>query len=121
MRAGRPTLLLNGTPHAPLIYALTDCPGARRTWEEVPARNIWLFGQQGVRLFQADLWFEEMLGQDDRLDITLARKQIAGVLAACPEGAVMIRLHVNAPAWWLARHPDECVGYADAEVSASEP
>jgi hypothetical protein len=121
MRAGRPTLLLNGTPHAPLIYALTDCPGARWTWEEVPARNIGLFGQQGIRLFQVDLWFEQMLGADDHLDITLARKQIAGVLAACPEGAVMIRLHVNAPAWWLAQNPDECVGYADVAVSESEP
>jgi hypothetical protein len=117
MRSGRPTLVLNGVPHAPLIYALTDCPGARWTWEEVPARNLWLFGQQGVRLFQVDLWFEQMLGEDDRLDITLARKQVAGVLAQCPEGAVMIRLHVNAPAWWLDRNPDECVGYADVAVN----
>jgi len=121
MRAGRPTLLLNGTPHTPLIYALTDCPGARWTWEEVPARNIWLFGQQGIRLFQVDLWFEQMLSEDDRLDITLAQKQLAGVLAQCPEGAVMIRLHVNAPAWWLAKYPDEAVGYADVPVSESEP
>ncbi len=117
MRAGRPTLLLNGAPYTPLIYALTDCPGARWTWEEVPARNLWLMGQQGVRLFQVDLWFEQMLGEDDRLDITLAQKQIAGVLAQCPEGAVMIRLHVNAPAWWLDRNPDERVGYADVPVS----
>jgi hypothetical protein len=113
--------MLNGVPHTPLIYALTDCPGARWTWEEVPARNLWLFGQQGVRLFQVDLWFEQMLSEDNRLDITLARKQISGVLAACPEGAVMIRLHVNAPAWWLAKHPDECVGYADVPVSESAP
>lgn len=113
MRAGRPTLVLNGEPHAPLIYALTDCPGARWTWEEVPARNIGLFGRQGVRLFQADIWFEQMLDQDDRLDITLARKQIAGVIAACPEGSVMLRLHVNATRAWCQQNPDECVGYAD--------
>jgi hypothetical protein len=120
MRAGRPTLLLNGTPYAPLIYALTDCPGARWSWEEVPARNLWLFAQQGIRLFQVDLWLEEMLSPDNRLDLTLARRQVAGVLAQCPEGAVMMRLHVNAPAWWLAQHPDETVGYADAPVSESE-
>ncbi len=119
MRHGRPTLLLNGTPHAPLIYALSDCPGARLSWEEVPARNLTLFAAQGVRLFQLDLWFEHMLGEDNPLDITLARKLIAGVLAACPDGAVMLRLHVNAPAWWCAKHLDECVGYAD--VPAHEP
>jgi hypothetical protein len=119
MHHGRPTLLINGNPYAPLIYALSDCPGARWSWEEVPSRNIGLFAAQGVRLFQLDVWFEQMLGEDNRLDITLARKLIAGVLAQCPEAAVMLRLHVNAPAWWCARHPDECVGYAD--VAAYEP
>ncbi len=119
MRAGRPTLLLNGIAHTPLIYALSDCPGARWSWEEVPARNIGLFAAQGVRLFQVDIWFDQMLSEDNVLDITLARKQIAGVLAPCPDAAVMLRLHVNAPAWWCARQPDECVGYAD--VPAHEP
>jgi hypothetical protein len=119
MRHARPTLLLNGVAHVPLIYALSDCPGARWSWEEVPARNIGLFGAQGVRLFELDIWFEQMMGDDHRLDVTLARKQIAGVLAQCPDGAVMLRLHVNAPAWWCAQHPDECVGYAD--VAAHEP
>ncbi len=117
LRAGRPTLLLNNTPHAPLIYALSDCPGARWSWEEVPARNIALFAAHGVRLFQLDLWFEQMLASPDApLDLTLARKQIAGVTAQCPDAAVMLRLHVNAPAWWCERHRDECVGYADAPV-----
>lgn len=121
LRHGRPTLLLNDLPHAPLIYALSDCPGARWSWEEVPARNIWLFGQQGVRLFQCDVWFEQMLQPGTNIDITLARKQIAGVLAQCPEGAVMLRLHVNAPLWWCEQHPDECVAYADTTPHEVEP
>ncbi len=113
VRRGRPTLLLNGTAQAPLIYALTDCPGARWSWEEVPARNISLFASQGIRLFQLNLNLEQLLGEDHRLDITLARKQIAGVVAQCPDAAVMLRLNVFAPLWWCARHPEECVGYAD--------
>lgn len=113
MRGDRPTLVLNGRPHAPLIYALSDCPGARWTWEEVPARNIRLFGEQGVRLFQCDLWFDQLLTAEGKLDLALARRQIAGVTAQCPDGAVMIRLHVNPPAAWCEAHPDECVGYAD--------
>jgi hypothetical protein len=116
LRAGRPTLVLNGEAHPPLIYALTDCPGARWTWEEVPARNLKLFAEQGVRLFQFVVWFEQMLSPDGVLDISLARRQIAGVLAQCPDAAVMIRLHVNAPPWWCERNPDECVGYADVKA-----
>ena len=119
LRHGRPTLLINQVAHTPLIYALSDCPGARWSWEEVPARNIGLFAAQGVRLFQLDVWFEQMLTANSPLDISLARKQIAGVLAQCPEAVVMLRLHVNAPAWWCARHPEECVGYADVSAHAS--
>ena len=120
IRSGRPTLVLNGVPHAPLIYALSDCPGARWSWEEVPARNIGLFAAQGVRLFQLDVWFDQMIAQPNgKLDITLARRQVAGVLAQCPDAAVMLRLHVNAPRWWCDQHPEECVGYAD--VTPEDP
>jgi hypothetical protein len=120
-RDGRPRLMINGTERAPLLYGLTDAPGSRWTWEEMPARNIAVFASNGVRLFLADIWFEQMIGEDDRLDITLARKQVAGVLAQCPDAAVMLRLHVNAPQWWLDRHPDEWVGYADAEPEPERP
>ena len=114
-RLGRPTLLLNDEPVAPLLYALSDCPGARWTWEEVPSRNIAEFGQRGVRLFQADVWFEQMLTAAGAIDVSLAQHQIAGILAAAPHAAVMLRLHVNPPPAWCVEHPDECVGYADTE------
>ena len=115
VRGGRPVLMLNGRVVAPLLYGLTDSPGGRWSWEEVPARNISLFAASGVRLFQADLWFEQMIGPDDRMDVALARRQVAGVLAACPGAAVMLRVHVNPPQAWLDLHPDETVGYAGAE------
>ena len=120
-RDGRPRLMINGTEQVPLIYGLTDSPGSRWTWEEMPARNISVFASNGVRLFLADIWFEQMIGEDDQLDITLARKQVAGVLEQCPEAAVMLRLHVNAPQWWLDRHPDALVGYADTEPEPEHP
>lgn len=110
-RDGKPRLIINGVEQMPLIYGLTDSSGARWTWEEVPARNLAIFAAAGVRLFQADIWFEQMIGADDRLDLTLARRQVAGVLAVCPEAAVMLRLHVNAPPWWIDRRPEEAVGY----------
>ena len=119
VQQGRPTLLLNGVAQTPLMYALSDCPGARWSWEEVPARNVALFAAQGIRLFQLNLYLEQVLDADRRLDLTLARKQIAGVLAQCPDAAVMLRLNVAAPLWWCELHPEECVGYAD--VAACEP
>lgn len=122
MLAGRPTLLINGVAHAPLIYALTDCPGGRRSWEEVPGRNIELFGQQGVDLVELDLWIDDMLaGPGAALDFTIARKQVAGALERNPKAAVMFRLHPNAPRWWIEQNPDECVGYADGPVEEPAP
>ena len=120
-RAGRPTLVINDRAQPPLIYALTDCPGARWTWEEVPARNLRVFAEHGVRLFQVNLWYEQLITPDNRLDLTLARRQIAGVLQVCPDAAVMIRLHVVAPRWWCEQHPHECVAYADAAIDDTVP
>ncbi len=119
-RDGRATLLLNDQPSAPLLYALTDCPGARWSWEEAPARNIALFVRQGVRLFQADIFLEMLLGPDGAIDVTLARRQVAGILAQCPEAHVMLRVHLNPPPAWCAAHPDECVGYADGRAQPEE-
>ncbi|MEJ6730823.1 MAG: hypothetical protein QNK90_01930 [Opitutaceae bacterium] len=115
LRDDRPTLLLNESPVAPLIYALSDCPGARWSWEEVPTRNISEFGKRGVRLFQVDIWLNQMLDDSGDLDIALARRQIAGVTSAAPDGAVMLRLHLNPSKSWIDAHPEEWVGYADTE------
>jgi len=120
-RDGRPRLMINGVEEAPLLYGLTDAPGSRWTWEEMPARNIAVFASNGVKLFLADIWFEQMIDENDQFDITLARKQVAGVVAQCPDGAVMLRLHVNAPQWWLDQHPDELVGYANTEALPENP
>ena len=75
---GRPTLFLNDRPTLPLIYALTHTPGARWSWEEVPQYSIAQFAQRGVRLFQADLWLEQLWTAEDRFDIARARRQIRG-------------------------------------------
>jgi hypothetical protein len=111
--AGRNELHLDGVAVPPLLYGLTDAPGGRWTWEEVPARQIRLFAEHGLRLFQIDLWLLHLVDADGVLDIALARRQVAGVLAQCADAQVMIRLHLNPPADWLRTHPEACVAYAD--------
>ncbi|NLP12353.1 hypothetical protein GX408_18280, partial [bacterium] len=120
MHQDRPTLFINEEPWVPLMYALTDVPGGRWSWEEIPQRNIRLFAEAGVRLFQVDLFLEHVWLEEGRFDLSRARQQIRGVLEVCPQAAVFIRFHVNAPRWWSARHPEEITLYADAEAKPDD-
>jgi hypothetical protein len=114
---GRPTILINNQPHAPMLYALTHVYGGRWSWEEAPARNLKNFADIGFRLFQVDLYLEDIWYKDaPGLDIAKAQRQVRGVLDARPDAAVFIRLHVNAPFWWNDAHPEECTQYADGPV-----
>ncbi len=118
---GRPTLFLNGKPEYPMLYALTHVPGGRWTWEELPQHNLRNFCEAGVRIFQADLWLEQLWTSPDSFDIDLARRQIRGTLQACPDAAVILRFHVTAPRWWRDAHPDEWVRYADTGYMDEHP
>lgn len=115
MHNNRPTIFINNTPESPVIYALTDTPGGRWSWEELPQHNIQQFCSKGFRLFQVDLWFDHCWLPDGRIDISMAQRQIAGILAVCPRAAVFFRFHVTAPKWWMRAHQEEWVRYADAE------
>ena len=110
---GKPTLFINDEPVYPIIYAITDMPGGRWSWEEVPQWNLGQFHQAGVKLYQVDIWLEHLWAQDGTLDISLAQSQVRGVLDVDPNASVMIRLHVNPPRWWQNEHPEECTQFAD--------
>ena len=110
---GRPALYINGVPTVPQFYALTDRPTGNRSYEALPSHSIAQFAKAGFKLYQLDIWFEEMLPENGALDITEARRQVQGVLKHCPDAAVMFRLHVNPPFWWLEQHPEECCRFAD--------
>lgn len=115
MEKGRPTLFVDGRPMTPMFYALTDVPSGRWTWEEIPQHNLRRFCEQGVRLFQLGLFFEHVWMEDGTLDLTLARKQLAGLREACPDGVAVLRFHLHAPRWWRDQHPEEWVRYADTD------
>lgn len=117
MHNNRPTIFINDKPIAPQFYSLTHAYGARWSWEENPSRNLKNFCQLGFKLYQVDLYFEDIWykGQP-KLDIDKARRQVKGVLDVCPDAAIVMRIHVNAPFWWNEENLDECTKYADGPV-----
>lgn len=112
---GKPTLFLRGEPVQASFYALTDCPGGRFSFEEGPRKSIERFVEAGFRLFQLDLFLEECWTKPGPLSIELARRQIGGILEVCPEAAVVLRWHLNAPEWWKRANPSELTRYANGE------
>ena len=117
---GKPTLFLNGQPVYPAFYALTDCPGGRWSFEEEPQANLRRFAAAGFRLFQVDLFLELIWPQPGPLDLALARRQLRGVIEACPDAAIVLRWHINAPRWWMEQHPAELVRYANGDYETIE-
>ncbi|MDQ8198032.1 beta-galactosidase [Pelagicoccus enzymogenes] len=112
---GRPSIHIDGTPVSPLIYALTDVPSGRWSWEELPQHNIARFCERGIKLVQLDLSLQHIWKEDGSFDLSVAQRQIQGVLEACPSASVIFRFHVRAPLWWLKSHPQEWVAYADTD------
>lgn len=115
---GKPVFMINGIPMTPILYALTDTPGGRDPWDEIPRRNLGLFRDAGFHLYQIQVWLEDIWTEDGRLDIPEVCRLFRGVLAVDPEALLMLRLHINAPAWWNRSHPGQCTTYADGP---SEP
>ncbi len=109
----RPVIMINGKPQYPLMYALTDVPGGRWSWEELPKYNMQQFYKNGFKLIQVDLFFDHVWMQDGSINIDTAQMQLKGVLNACPGAAIFLRFHVNAPKWWQRLHPHENTLYAD--------
>lgn len=113
---GRPVIFINNQPQYPLIYALTDVPGGRWTWEELPRYNLQNFYNHGFRLFQVDIAFDFVWKEDNSIQLDTVQLQLAGLLKACPDAAVMIRFHVNPPKWWQEKYPEENTLYPDAKA-----
>ena len=114
---GRPTIFINDKPESPIFYSPTHAYGGRWSWEEVPQRNIKNFCEVGVKLFQLDLYFEDIWYKGvDTLDIAKAQKQVRGALEVCENASVVIRVHTNAPFWWNEANKDECTEYADGPM-----
>ena len=109
----RSVIVINGKPQYPLLYALTDVPGGRWSWEELPKYNLQQFYKNGFKLIQVDLFFDHVWMEDGSINIDTAQLQLKGVLNACPDAAIFLRFHVNPPKWWQWLNPQENTLYAD--------
>ncbi|BDC51696.1 hypothetical protein F183_A40110 [Bryobacterales bacterium F-183] len=112
--SNKPTLHIDGKPVYACLYALTDCPGGRWPQDENAARSIRQFVDAGFRMFQVDLFLQEVWRSPDaKIDLEPARRLIRGITELCPNAAVFLRWHVNPPPWWMEQNPGELCRWAN--------
>src|SRR4051812_17004056 len=87
---GKPSFVINGKPVNPMFYSLTDVPGGRWSWEELPQYNLKTFCNAGFQLFQVDLFLDHVWKEDGTIDTEITRKQLRGVLDACSNATIFI-------------------------------
>ncbi len=117
---GKPTLHRNGVPVQASFYALTDCQGGRWSYDEAPRQSLEFFARMGFKLYQLDLFLEDCWTAPDRFSVEPARKQLRGLLDVCPDGAVVLRWHLNAPEWWRKKYPEELTRYFNGDFETPE-
>ena len=112
---GSPVLYLNGQKTAPLIYALSDVPISSPLTAQAQ-RNIANFAQQGINIVSTCVnlckgWHKTGPYRPDFLigDLT-------AIIETNPDAAVILRLFVNPPYWWMRDNPDELCVYAEGDV-----
>ncbi|HTE33062.1 MAG TPA: hypothetical protein VK666_21915 [Chryseolinea sp.] len=115
MYNNRPTIFIDNKPEYPMIYSLTDVPGGRWSWEEVPRYNMKSFCDLGIKLIQVDIAFDHVWKEDGSIVLDTIQRQLKGVLDICPHAAIFVRFHVNPPKWWQKKFPEENTVYADRE------
>ncbi len=109
-RDGTPKLCIDGKIVPPVLFGLSDFPGAGAN-TAYAQKNIAQFAQQGVHLVACDT--DLLLGwhKTTPFEAEPLLSEVAGVLAADPAARVLVRLHVNPPYWWLRDHPEEQILY----------
>lgn len=109
-----PELYIDGTPVAPVVYALSDFPGAKSN-TVYAQKNIKAFGEEGVNIVALDTELRFGWRKGVPFEPALLIAEITDALEANPNARFLIRLHVNPPYWWLKDHPDQCVIYRTEE------
>ena len=105
-----PVLYINGKKALPVLYGLSDFPGARSNTAQAQ-HNIASFAKKGIRLVTCDTGIHLGWNKTDPFDADPLIAEVLGVLEACPDAGIILRLHLNPPYWWLRDNPSETVLY----------
>ncbi len=112
---GSPVLYVNGKKTAPLIYALSDVPISNPLTAQAQ-KNIAQFAAQGIHLISTDVNLTKGWHKSDPYHPDFLLGDLTAIIETDPEAAVLLRLHLNPPYWWMRDNPDELCIYGKGGV-----
>ena len=104
------TLTLLGNP---IEAATIDLAEEAKAWDKAVAD----FAAQGVHLFFPHIPVTECWKGENQYDFMPMEGIIRHTLKSDPRASLILRLRLNAPAWWIAGHPDQVLLYHDGTDS----
>ncbi len=107
---GRQTIFLNGKPEAPMIYHLTGRLSSQPWLPEAQA-HLKEFADAGYRLFACETGLSSIWAEDG-LHVEQVRNQLKALRSVRHDAAVLLRINVEPPGWWLDKYPEECISFA---------
>jgi len=110
----RPALYIDGKPVTPMLFGLSDFPGAKAN-TAYAQRNIALFAKAGINLVNIDCSLHIGWQKTEVFQPEAIIEEIASALDANPNAKLLMRLHMNPPYWWMRDNPGECVIYRKPE------
>ena len=114
-RDGSPKLYVDGEKRVPVLFGLSDIPGAAAN-TYYAHKNIAAFASCGIHLITLDVELREGWHKTEPFEWESMQEEIAAAMEADPQTGVILRLHVNPPYWWMRDNREECVSYRDEEV-----
>ncbi|MEE1280570.1 MAG: hypothetical protein UHH95_07080 [Oscillospiraceae bacterium] len=110
----KPCLYVDGKPITPILYGLSDFPGAKAN-TAYAQRNIARFAKAGINLVNIDSSVHIGWQKTEAFQPEAIIEEISSALDANPNAKLLMRLHMNPPYWWMRDNPDECIIYRKPE------
>ena len=117
----RPALFINDEPVPPIAYM--SYLGETPYYREIASLGIHLYcfpaylGDRGINTNSGIGPFREGIWKGvDKYDFSSIEGDFEKILEADPEAQVVIRLHMDPPAWWEAAYPEGCCHLPDGST-----